>query len=195
MLSSVLFAGNYEDGMKAYKEKDFEKAIELFSKSSKNDNDSRSTRNLGLMYIYGQGFEINNEKGIEFLKKASAKGDAFASKQLGDMSASKKDFKEAAIWFEKAANLGDLKSMTNLAYLYTYGDGVKKNFETAFSWYEKSASLGNIDAQINISFLYISGQGVKKDMKKAAFWAKKVKDTGDERIDQIWEQFQLKDYL
>lgn len=199
MLSSALFATNYEDGMKAYKNKSYEKAMKFFSKAAQEDKDVRSIRNLGIMYASGIGVEQDFVKAVELLKKASNGGDDYAGFSLGNMYSTgdgvKKDFSEAAFWYEKSANIGNAQSSYNLGYLYTYGDGVKKNLTTAFQWYEKSANAGNIDAQINLSFIYISGQGVKKDMSKAAYWAKKVLDTGDERIKQIWEQFELEKYL
>lgn len=199
MLCSALFATNYEDGMNAYKNKNYEKAMELFSKAAKEDKDVKSIRNIGIMYASGMGVKQDFVKAVELLKKASNEGDAYAGFSLGNMYSMgdgvDKNFKEAAFWYEKSANAGNAQSSYNLGYLYTYGDGVKKNPTTAFQWYEKSANAGNIDAQINLSFIYISGQGVKKDMTKAAFWAKKVLDTGDERIKQIWEQFELEKYL
>ena len=199
MLSTALFATNYEDGMKAFQSKDYDSAMKYFSIAGDKDKDVRSIRNLGIMYASGIGVKKDTNKALELLKKASNGGDSYAGFSLGNMFAQgdgvDKDFKEAAIWFDKAANAGDIKSMANLAYLYTYGDGVKRDPKKAFFWYEKAAVGGYIDAQINIAFLYISGQGVKKDMKKAAFWAKKVKDTGDVRADQIWKQFDLQKYL
>ena len=199
MLSSALFATNYEDGMKSFKAKDYGKAMEFFTKAGEKENDVRSIRNLGIMYASGIGVNKDTNKAITLLKKASNGGDSYAGYSLGNIYSQgdgvEKDFKEAAIWFEKAANAGDVKSSYNLGYLYTYGDGVKKDSKKAFFWYEKAATLGYIDAQINIAYLYISGQGVKKDMVKAAFWAKKVKDTGDERVNQMWLQFKLEKYI
>ena len=199
MLSSALFATNYEDGMKAYKAQDYDNAMKFFDAAGKKDNDVRSIRNLGIMYASGIGVKKDTNKAIKLLTKASNGGDAYAGYSLGNMysigDGVDKDFKEAALWFEKSANAGNMKSAYNLGYLYTYGDGVKKDSKIAFSWYEKAAIAGYLDAQINIAFLYISGQGVKKDMKKAALWAKKVKDTGDERVNQLWNQFKLETYL
>ena len=199
MLSSALFATNYEDGMKAYQAKDYDNAMKYFSIAGNKDKDVRSIRNLGIMYASGIGVKKDTIKAIDLLKKASNGGDAYAGYSLGNIYAQgdgvKKDFKEAALWFEKSSNAGNAKSSYNLAYFYTYGDGVKKDSKKAFSLYEKAAIAGYLDAQINLSFLYVTGQGVKKDMKKAAFWAKKVKDTGDERVNQIWEEFKLGDFL
>jgi len=199
MLSSALFASNYSDGLDAYKNKEYDKAMMFFSKSVKADKDVRSKRNLGIMYASGVGVKQDYERAIKLLKQASDGGDAYAGFSLGNMYAQgdgvKKDFKEAAIWFEKSANAGNSQAAYNLAYLYTYGDGVKKDSKKAFELYEQAAVAGSIDAQINLAFIYISAQGVEKDMKKAAFWAKKALDTGDERVKKVWEEFELEKYL
>lgn len=199
MLCSALFATNYDDGLDAYKNKEYKKAINSFTQSVKNEQDMRSVRNLGIMHAYGTGVEKNIDKAITLLKQASTGGDAYAGLTLGNMYSQgtevKKDFKEAALWFEKSSQAGDSKASYNLAYLYTYGDGVKKDSKKAYELYKKAATAGNIEAQINLTFIYISGQGVKKDMKQAAYWGKKVLDTGDERVIQLWEQFELEKYL
>lgn len=199
LLSSSVLGATYDDGLAAYKMKAYDKAVILFSKSVKEDKDARSKRNLGIMYASGVGVVQDFDKAVKLLKQASNSGDAYAGFSLGNMYAQgdgvKKDFKEAAIWFDKSAKKGNPQAAYNLAYLYTYGDGVKKNFNKAYELYKQAAMAGNINAQINLTFIYISAQGVKKDMKQAAFWAKKVLDTGDERVKQMWKEFELEKFL
>lgn len=53
------------------------------------------------------------------------------------------DYDDAFIWFEKAANAGDMYGMYWLGLLYQEGKGIKKDFDEAIKWYKKSAKYGN----------------------------------------------------
>ncbi len=63
MLSSALFATNYEDGMKAFQSKDYNSAMKYFSIAGEKDKDVRSIRNLGIMYASGIGVKQDTKKG------------------------------------------------------------------------------------------------------------------------------------
>ena len=52
------------------------------------------------------------------------------------------DHKEAAKWFEKAANEGHPHAMYKIAERYEKGNGVARDPETAIVWYKKAAETG-----------------------------------------------------
>ena len=53
---------------------------------------------------------------------------------------------EAARWFERAANLGDVDSQFDLAILYERGEGVPRNLTEAYKWYSIAAKQDDRDA-------------------------------------------------
>ena len=59
-----------QEGNKALQEKDYNRAIELFTKSSEMGN-YFATYNLGCMYYFGDGVEKDEEKAFEYFIKAS----------------------------------------------------------------------------------------------------------------------------
>ncbi len=52
------------------------------------------------------------------------------------------DKKEAAQWFRKAAELGDIRAQYRLGQMYQFGYGVEQNNEEAAKWYRKAAGQG-----------------------------------------------------
>ena len=193
ILSTYLFAGSYDNGIEFYKQGKYKKAYDSF-KIATNSDDNRAMLVIGIMHANGDGVEKNHLKSLEWYKKAANAGNIHAFNKLGDIYASKKDFKQAFKWFEKAANKDDAKAAYNLGYFYTGGLGVKMDLKKSLHWYEKASILGNIDAQLNLGFMYIGGQGTKVDYKKAAYWIKKVKNTGSIKAQTMWEQFELEKY-
>ncbi len=193
LITSCLFAGSYDNGIDSYKHGKFKKAMDSFQIASNND-DNRAMLVIGIMYANGDGVAKDQIKYAKWITKAANAGNEHAWTKLGNLYASKEDYKNAYKWFLKAANKGDVKAAYNLGYFYTGGLGVKMDLKEAFKWYNISAKAGNIDAQLNLGFACISGHGTKKDLKQAAFWIKKAKDTGSSKADLMWEQFKLKDY-
>ena len=56
------------------------------------------------------------------------------------------NFKEALVWFRKAADQGHSDAQFNLCAMYNQGQGVPLNFKEALVWYRK-ADQGHADAQ------------------------------------------------
>ena len=52
------------------------------------------------------------------------------------------DYREAARWFRKAAEQGNVIAQFNLGELYFYGWGVDQNDTEAARWYRKAAEQG-----------------------------------------------------
>ena len=82
----------------------------------------------------------------------------------------KQDYKEAAKWFQLAAEQGDDFAQHNLALMYSHGKGVTQDYQEAVKWYLLSAEQGNANAQHNLARLYAEGQGVTKDYVLAHMW-------------------------
>jgi TPR repeat protein len=100
--------------------------------------------------------------------------------QLGIESLQKKDYKEAAEWFQKSAERGNAKAKNNLGLMYEKGLGVKKNEREAAKWYRKAAEQDFAIAQYNLGLMYEFGLGVKEDLKEAERWYKRSANQGNE---------------
>ena len=62
---------------------------------------------------------------------------------------------EAAKWFHRAAEQGEVNACRVLGALYQFGEcGVMKNLSEAEKWYRKAAEQGDTKAQQMIDSLY-----------------------------------------
>ena len=103
--------------------------------------------------------------------KANA-GDAAAEVQVGESCASSRDYQQAAAWYAKAANQGNLAGEIHLADLYRDGRGklFQRDMTQAAAWYRKAAEQGDASAQGTLGMLYSLGQGVPRDDVEAYYW-------------------------
>jgi len=86
----------------------------------------------------------------------------------------KRDYRQAADWYRKAANSGNPGAQSNLAGLYSRGLGVPQSDNEAFRWYMRAAAAGNAAAQNNLGFLYAEGRGVSRNDGTAVLWYRKA---------------------
>jgi TPR repeat protein len=109
--------------------------------------------------------------------KASAEGgDKDAQFRLGEWySVTMQDFTEAAKWWLKAAEQGDVKAQGRLSVLYVFGEGVPENVVEAVKWTHKAAEQGDAKAQHTLGVMYAKGGGVPKDDSEAAKWYHKAR--------------------
>lgn len=81
-----------------------------------------------------------------------------------------KDYKQAASWYTKSAELGNSFGQNLLGVMYQFGQGVEKNLPQAVTWFEASARQGNAEGQKNLGAMYYFGTGVQKDYPTAMKW-------------------------
>uniref|UniRef100_A0AC34FC12 MYND-type domain-containing protein n=1 Tax=Panagrolaimus sp. ES5 TaxID=591445 RepID=A0AC34FC12_9BILA len=93
------------------------------------------------------------------------------------------DYKKAAEYYLKAANLGFPEGMYCLGMLYHEGNGFKRDYKEAMKWFLKAANTepsstmlknGIPEAQHALALNYMGGIGVNKDCQKAAEWYEKA---------------------
>ena len=77
---------------------------------------------------------------------------------------------QAAAWFRKAADQGDVTGESGLATCYARGLGVAQDDEKAFIWFKKAAEQRFLAAQLNVGLMYQSGPGVAQDQVQALKW-------------------------
>jgi TPR repeat protein len=67
-----------------------------------------------------------------------------------------RDEREALVWFQRAANLGNLWAMRNIGALYEHGQGVAKDCRKARDWYMKAAVSDHTDARKMLAALPVN---------------------------------------
>ena len=77
------------------------------------------------------------------------------------------DYPMAVREYQKAAELGHVEAMYNLAVAYFQGDGVQQNYQKAQAWYQKAADMGHASAKYNLGSMYFYGQGVDANQSHA----------------------------
>lgn len=108
------------------------------------DGDPESQITLANMNFVGVGVVgIDNVEGVSLLRKAAEQGYAPAQVLLGRTyqlgQRTRKDPKQAALWFRKAGEQGNPEAEFALGQLYETGDGVPKDKTQALVWYRKAA--------------------------------------------------------
>jgi TPR repeat protein len=114
------------------------------------------------------------------LAKATA-GDVAAEVQAGDAYSAGNgsprdarqraaDYAQAAAWYRKAADQGNIAAQIHLAELYRDGRGVPRDMEQAVAWYRKAADKGDAGAQGSLGLLYSVGMGIPQDYIEAYYW-------------------------
>jgi uncharacterized protein len=108
------------------------------------------------------------------LAKATS-GDVSALVAVGDCYAEGKgvarDYKQAADWYLKATEKGDVAAEMHLAALYRDGSkNFPRDMAQAADWYRKAAEQGDAAAQGTLGTLYFMGQGVAQNYPEAYYW-------------------------
>lgn len=108
------------------------------------------------------------------LAKANG-GDAASQVLVGESYAGGKgvaqDLKQAAEWYRKAADKGDVGGEVHLATLYRDGGkGFPRDRTQAAAWYRRAAEQGDVGAQGTLGLLYSIGQGVPHSDVEAYYW-------------------------
>ncbi len=78
------------EGINAYNAGDFAKAYELLYPLAQYRRDDEAQLYLGMMYFYGEGVEQNEERAMEWWKKAMKSGNQDAAYRLSELKTSTK---------------------------------------------------------------------------------------------------------
>jgi len=182
LLTSGLFAGEFDNAMQAYKNGSFIEALNGFYILAKN-GDAKAQYNVGLMFAQGKGAKADVKKAMEWYEQAAKQGLASAQYNLAQIyhnlgSAEDHAYEKAKYWYEKAAQQGIAQAHNNLGALYLEGKGVAKDEKKAFEHFKAAAELGDANAQLNVALLYLNGTGTTVDKMKAYEHFKKALENG-----------------
>ena len=86
---------------------------------------------------------------------------------LAMMHIAGKEDEEAARWFRRGAEVGDLAAQHDYALLLLQGRGVIKDEQAATRWYSAAAAQGGKSCYLPLAELYASGTGVARDPVEA----------------------------
>jgi TPR repeat protein len=148
--------------------------------------------NVGLCHHHGKGVEEDQERAVEWFKKAAELGQSDAQNHLGwcyrNGSGVEWDHELAVKWLKKAAHQGDTDAHYNLGLCYSIEankfdkekDLVRsvECFKKAVECFRKAAVRNHAFAEYEMGFCYTSGLGVEEDYLCAANWYKRAVDHG-----------------
>ena len=127
----------YEVGMGTAS--DMAKAVQSYQKASDLGLAIAMVK-LSSIYISGNGAPRDTTKAISYLDKAASAGMPNAANELGliylsGLLGQKKDEKKALAMFTRAADLGSLDGIRNIAIMHKDGMGMKADPAKAYTWY------------------------------------------------------------
>lgn len=151
-------------GLRAFYENDLPSAIKLFEPSAL-DGNYVAMHYLGLIFLYGgDGVQIDETKGIEWLEKSAEQEYDEAQTTLGLAYAAGRgvpvDKQKAFNLLNKAASQGNETAQYWVGVMYRDGDGVQVNKPLALNWLDKAARQGNHQAKYDLACMLIDGDGV-----------------------------------
>ncbi|NTI27503.1 peptidoglycan-binding protein [Rhizobium rhizogenes] len=116
------------------------------------------------------------------LVAAAKSGDPVALFEIGarytDGRGVTADLKQAASWYQLAADKGYAPAQYRLASMYEKGNGLDRDLAKAKSYYEQAANQGNASAMHNLAVLDASGTAGPQDYPTAANWFIKAANLG-----------------
>lgn len=147
------------------KEKDYDKAQELLLMENEKGN-VLATYELGNIYQYGLGVEINIETAQNYYNKALHGFHAiYESEKYVEQLLEGVKSKESKSQNEE--NFIKTYSSYRIGKHYERGLGTEQDYEKAYSWFLESAEEGNKFARYAMGNLYYEGKGVEQNYQKA----------------------------
>jgi localization factor PodJL len=120
--------------------------------------------------------------GPQSLRIAAAKGDPSAqfdvAARFAEGKGVKRDFAQAAVWYQRAATQGLAAAQYRLAALYERGLGVTADTARARVWYKRAAEQGNLKAMHNMAVLSAGKDGTTSDYEMATKWFTEAAEHG-----------------
>jgi hypothetical protein len=118
-------------------------------------------------------------KGVTIAASFAAICAAALTWQAHKAKVTEQSFAERAKAYRARADQGDAKAESDLAYMYSQGQGVPQDYDEALRLRRKAADQGYADGEDGLGYMYIYGQGVPQDYAEALRWYRKAADQGD----------------
>jgi TPR repeat protein len=191
ILAPVLpvIAGQLEDAEAAAHAGDYVTALRLLGDLVDQGN-TYAERDLGIMYIKGQGVPQDFAVGMRWMRLAADKGLAEAQNEVGILYQRgwgvERSGAEAVKWFRLAADQGLLVAQNNLADSHALGLGVPQNLGEAIKWYRIAADQSSSYAENVIGIAYEQGLHVTQDDAEAFRWYRRAANKIYDRPGDTW---------
>lgn len=157
VLPAFSSADQLEDAKKALDNQEYKKAYELLSPLAEAKNVEAQTR-LGIMYVNGQGVEMDPTKGLSIIMEAAKQGYDMAQVYALDM-------------YIDIARAGNTGAMYNVAGMCLKGWGGEQDKSVCLGWLEEAARLGHEKSGKMLAKIYTEGTyGITPDEEKATYW-------------------------
>lgn len=162
--------------------KSYDKARMWFEKAY-NSGSIEATILIGIMYLEGDGVDVDFKKAVIYFKEAVEKGDEEARYLLGlcifDGNGIERNRIKGLRMIREAANSNVIPAAVFLAKAYSgQKEVVQKDEEETFKWCKKAAELGDMESQYNLGRFYQLGEGIKQDDRQAFKWFSKASEQG-----------------
>ena len=160
-----------QEAHKAYNEKDYDKALKLYTQlADAGDGDAQTS--LAFMYQLGQGVEKDDLKAFTLYEKAIAQKQPYALYNMallyaGGLGGVVQNPLKAHELFLEAATLGVSEAQYSVALEFERGISCVQNDSEAAFWYEEAAKRGHIEAFNNLGVCYKEGLGVVQNYQRA----------------------------
>lgn len=171
---------------------DYKEAVKWWVLSGKQGN-PYALGNLAISYQAGFGVEPDSVRAVGLFDRALKEGnttlfadlenlanndDIFYASYVGSCYkrglGTKKNPGKAAVYYEKAANLGSVPAMCELGILYRES----KKPDKAYDWFEKAAKAGNLTGIYYCGDMLQKGEGVAQDKEKGFNMLLRAADEG-----------------
>lgn len=135
---------------------------------------------VGVRYADGMGAKADMEAAEKWLAFAVSAGSAPAAYKLGTLyENTTRNYKEAARFYEWAAEQGNVRAMHNLGVLYSQGIDGNPDWQNAIKWFRMSAERGQTDSQYNLGVIFARGLSGQTDSAEAWKWFALAASQGD----------------
>lgn len=137
---------------------------------------------VGYLLLRGDGCQKDISKAVQYLRKASRKGVAYAKYELGACyylgEGVQRDVSTFIKLIKGAAKRGVPAAAETLAMALRDGEGVQKNYKLAVKWFHVAAEKGLPESMYSLYVRYKLGQGVVQNMSEAMEWLIKGAEAG-----------------
>ncbi len=150
LLISGLLRADYEDGVNAAFDGDFDLAYEEFSVAAEQGLDL-AQYNLAILYFTGRGVDQNMEQAFRWTKAAAEQGHLDAQANLAslyiDGNGVDKDVAGGLEWFASAGKAGHAGAAFSLANIYLDGDLTDRDLVQAHAWANQAVRNEHAEAE------------------------------------------------
>ncbi|MBI1907042.1 MAG: sel1 repeat family protein [Rhodocyclales bacterium] len=113
---------------------------------------------LGWLYQTGLGVVQSQEHAEKWYRKVADTGLPSGQHYLGNLLRNLQRFREAVIWYERAAAAGYLPAIYRLGRSYEIGQGTSKDELKAKQYLQEAAAKGHLFAQRDVAVLMLKGR-------------------------------------